>query len=41
MPYYMLHSIYYDYWLYVQEQAKKSDEQRGAEAFQQAIEDNM
>lgn len=41
MPYYMLHSIYYEYWLYAQEQEKKTDEQKGAEAISQAIEDSM
>lgn len=39
MPYYYLHSIYYDYYLYRLEEDKKTDEQKGAEALGRAIEE--
>lgn len=41
MPYYMLHSIYYDYWQYQLAQEKKSDEQKASEAMDEVLRDSM
>lgn len=40
LPYTELHFMYYDYWLYLKEQSNKSEEEKGAEALQNAIEEN-
>lgn len=41
MPFYMLHSIYYNYWLYMEENKNKSDSQKGAEAITEVIENSI
>ena len=32
LPFYVIHNVYYEYFLYAKEQEKKSSEQKGAEA---------
>lgn len=41
MPFYMLHSIYYNYWLYMEENKNKPESQKGAEAISEVIENSI
>lgn len=41
MPFYKLHSIYYDYWIYTEEEKKKTDKEKQADAMNTMIEDSI